>query len=69
MHGGKVIRKGDWKLINTKGSRGFGADRKRDYGIALYNLREDLGEQNNLAPTMPQKVEELRDLIKATLSR
>ena len=69
MHGRKVIRMGDWKLINTGGSRGFGADRKRDYGIALYNLREDLSEQENLARTMPQKVEDLRDLIKATLSR
>ncbi|MEO2013463.1 MAG: sulfatase-like hydrolase/transferase [Fuerstiella sp.] len=60
LHGGKVIRDGDWKLINTKGSRGFGADRKRQYGIELYNLRDDLSEKNNLAKEMPEKVEGLK---------
>ena len=63
LHGGKVIRDGDWKLINTKGSRGFTADRNKKYEVALYNLREDLSEQTNLAKTKPEKVVELREKI------
>ena len=59
LHGGKVIRDGDWKLINTKGSRGFNAER-RQYGIELYNLKEDLSETNNLASKMPEKVESMK---------
>lgn len=68
LHGGKVVRDGDWKLINTKGSRGFGADRKQQYGIELYNLKDDLSEQNNLASKMPQKVDELKSTIRRLLA-
>ena len=60
LHEGKVIRDGDWKLISTKGSRGFDADRKVKYGTELYNLRNDLSEKNNLANEMPEKVKNLQ---------
>jgi arylsulfatase A-like enzyme len=60
LHGGRVIRDGDWKLINTKGSRGFGAEKGRQYGIELYNLSNDLSEKNNLVEEMPDKVESLK---------
>ena len=60
LHDGKVIRAGDWKLIDTKGRRGFNAERGIPYGIELYNLKNDLSETNNLAEQMPQKVEHLR---------
>lgn len=63
LHGGQVIRDGDWKLINTKGSRGFDSDRGVKYGIELYNLKTDLSETNNLADEMPDKVESLRAKI------
>lgn len=63
LHDGKVIRDGDWKLINTKGSRGFSADRKRQYSIALYNLKDDLSEHKNLASQMPEKVASLKAKI------
>ena len=63
LHGGKVIRDGDWKLINTKGSRGFSVDRKRQYPIELFNLKDDLAESNNLATQMPEKVQELKAKI------
>ncbi len=63
LHAGKVIRDGDWKLINTKGSRGFSADRKRQYDIALYNLQDDLSEEKNLAGELPKKVDELKAKI------
>lgn len=44
-----VIRKGDWKLIET-----FDPE-----GLELYNLAEDLGETSNLIATETGKVEEL----------
>lgn len=44
-----AIRKGDWKLIEFFS----------DMHVELYNLKEDIGETNNLAEKMPQKVAEL----------
>jgi arylsulfatase A-like enzyme len=44
-----AVRQGDWKLIE------FFEDGK----IELYNLKDDLGEKNDLAETMPDKAEEL----------
>ncbi|MCA9136823.1 MAG: sulfatase-like hydrolase/transferase, partial [Planctomycetales bacterium] len=44
------LRKGDWKLIEFH----------EDDSIALYNLKDDPGEQNNLAVKMPQLAGELR---------
>jgi len=54
----QAIRAGDWKLVrydlnvdNEKGTSAF----------CLFNLAEDIGEQNNLAEKMPEKVKELQD--------
>jgi len=48
-----TIRKGDWKLIEFyEGNR-----------MELYNLTNDLGEQNNLAENRPEKVKELKTLL------
>jgi arylsulfatase A-like enzyme len=44
-----AIRSGDWKLI----------DFFEDGRLELYNLRDDLGEKNNLAAKMPDKAKEL----------
>jgi arylsulfatase A-like enzyme len=44
-----VIRSGDWKLME------FFEDQR----LELYNLREDIGERNNLAAAQPEKVKEL----------
>jgi len=44
-----AVRRGDFKLIE------FFEDGK----VELYNLKDDLGEKNNLAGTMPDKAEEL----------
>jgi len=49
-----AMRDGYWKLI-----------RLDNYGYALYNLKDDLGEKNNLAAQMPEKVEELRRKLEA----
>ena len=68
LHGGRVIRDGDWKLIATKGNRGFDADRKVKYGTALYNLNKDLSEKKNLADKMPEKVKSLQIQIQRILA-
>lgn len=47
------VRKGDWKLIY------FHIDRK----LELYNLREDIGEENNLAKENPEKLNELAKVL------
>ncbi len=51
-----IIRQGDWKLI------------KFYEGIfELYNLEQDLGETNDLAESLPDKVEELDERLMAAL--
>lgn len=52
------VRRGDWKLI-----RFYGEGENRTPGFALYNLRDDIGESNNLAERMPELVKELDGLI------
>lgn len=49
-----TIRDGDFKLLE------FFEDNR----IELYNLKEDIGETNNLAQEMPEKTKELHDRLK-----
>jgi arylsulfatase A-like enzyme len=46
-----IIRHGDWKLHEYF----------EDGGLELYNLKDDVGEQNNMAPLNPAKTKELHD--------
>jgi arylsulfatase A-like enzyme len=50
---GAAVRLGDFKLIEFF----------EDGSLELYNLREDLSEENNLVQAMPDKVEELLELL------
>jgi arylsulfatase A-like enzyme len=50
----KAIRRGQWKLVDW---RDFTA--KTSSGWELYDLQHDIGEQQNLAATHPQRVAEL----------
>ncbi len=52
------VRKGDWKLIRFYADNADQTDR-----FELYDLRRDIGERNNLAGMMPDKVKELNALI------
>ncbi len=45
-----AIRMGDWVLVEAKGSK----------GKELYNLRTDISQSKDLAPTQPQYVRELQ---------
>ena len=59
-----TVRKGDWKLI-----RFYDTEEGWPDEYELYNLREDLGEQHNLAGSMPEKVRELDALIDGFLAQ
>ena len=65
VNGTFAIRKGPWKLIESKGSGGWsykgGED---DPEIQLYNLEEDPQEKTNLWEQHPEIVEELQGLLK-----
>lgn len=71
INGSFAIRKGDWKLIMCPGSGGWsfprpGKDKEvlaKLPPIQLYNLKEDIAEQNNLQADYPEKVKELKSLL------
>ncbi|MCI0499391.1 MAG: sulfatase-like hydrolase/transferase [Planctomycetales bacterium] len=50
---GAAVRAGDWKLIEFY----------EDNTVELYNLKDDLGEKNNLAKANPKKNKELLDML------
>ncbi|MCM8532015.1 MAG: sulfatase [Lentisphaeraceae bacterium] len=52
---GGVIRVGDYKLV----------ERYEDGRVHLYNLKNDIGEQNDLASSMPERVSEMRKKLHA----
>ena len=51
---GGAVRAGDYKLIEFY----------EDNRVELYNLKEDIGEKNNLADKMPDKAAELHRMLK-----
>ncbi len=54
----------DWKLIRTFH---YGDEGQHQYH--LYNLQEDIGENHNLAATLPEKVKELDQLIENYITK
>jgi arylsulfatase A-like enzyme len=48
-----TIQAGDWKLLQFF----------EDHHLELYNLKEDIGEKNNLAEKMPEKARELLGMM------
>ena len=68
-----AIRHGDWVLVDAKDGyiskvdpnweirHGYPA--KDSHTAELYNLKEDIGQKNNLAAAHPEKLEELRSLL------
>ncbi len=69
---GGAIRDGDYKLIEFFGDY-IDTENDNAYEIGprleLYNLREDIGEQTNLAGTMPEKTAELQSRLEAWRKR
>lgn len=64
-----VVREGDWKLIEYFGDW---YDRQTTYRsghrLELYNLRDDIGEQNNLADSEPQRAQQLHNQLRAWMT-
>ena len=58
----EAVRLGDWKL-HIKKTRGWNTEKQGEFPVSLYNLKDDISEQNNLAMENPEKVEELFKLI------
>jgi arylsulfatase A-like enzyme len=69
INGSFAIRRGDWKLILCPGSGGWSDPKPDSPGIdalppfQLYNLKEDIGERENLVELHPELVEELSTLL------
>ena len=58
-----AFRKGDWALIPPYGgqavNKSVNIELGNDKEYQLYNLKEDLAQQNNLAETNPEKLDEM----------
>lgn len=70
-----AIRVGDWVLIDAKSGQVTKApawyDEMHGYQpnsqpVALFNLREDLGQRHNLAAKHPERVRDMQELLKKT---
>jgi arylsulfatase A-like enzyme len=58
----EAVRLGKWKL-HIKKSIGWDAGEKGVFPVSLYNLHEDVEEQNNVADKYPDIVNQLTELI------
>ncbi len=57
------VHSGDWKLIRI-----FYGGKEGRHRYKLFNLKQDVGEQHNLASQFPQRVKHLDDLIEQHLN-
>jgi arylsulfatase A-like enzyme len=55
--GRQALRKGDWKLVK------YNVNAEPQTPFELYNLKDDPGEENNVAQTHPEILEELKGLM------
>jgi arylsulfatase A-like enzyme len=58
LKGRQAVRKGDWKLVR------YNVFEPENTTTELYNLKTDIGEQNNVAEKYPEVVKELLELMK-----
>ncbi len=58
----EAVRLGDWKLHISK-TAGWNAGKQGSFPVSLYNLKEDIREENNLADQYPEKVAEMTRMI------
>lgn len=62
-----ALRKGDWVLIDCKGSGGWTLPEeevKKGIDIQLYNLREDSAQYRNVAEKYPERVKKMKEELK-----
>jgi arylsulfatase A len=66
-----AVREGDWVLVNVKPAGVEAASKKsgkkesgrRNPHVELYNLKDDIAQENDLAARHPKRVEELQALL------
>ena len=69
------IRQGDWKLCLSAGSGGWSSPREQEAKkkglppMQLFNLKDDRGEQKNLAETNTDQVNVLLELLEKEVSQ
>lgn len=63
-----AVRLGNWKYIPAPGSGGWGTGGDKAQPVQLYDLADDLGETNNLAAAKPEKLAEMRALLKKLIT-
>jgi arylsulfatase A-like enzyme len=68
INGIPAVRSGSWKYIPAPGSGGWGTGGDQSQPVQLYNLADDLGETNNLAAAMPDKVAEMKALLEKLIT-
>jgi len=66
-----AIRHGDWLLVDGKGNRNAAWEKRHGYRdnkmkspVELYNLKTDLAQKHNVAAAHPERVAELKALLK-----
>lgn len=59
LHGKRALRMGDWKLVQN------GLQPGNPGKFELYNLADDLSEQNDLAAKLPDRIASMREEINA----
>jgi arylsulfatase A len=66
-----AIRHGDWLLVDGKGNRNAAWEKRHGYlenkmksPAELYNLKTDLAQKHNVAAAHPERVAELKALLK-----
>jgi arylsulfatase len=59
--GQQAVRMGDWKGVRQNIKR---RNNKDPLKIELYNLREDIGETNDVAAEYPEIVEQIREIMR-----
>lgn len=60
------VRRGNWKYLKANAFfHGYAIDDDREDAEELYNLESDLGERTNLAEKHPERVSELRKLMRS----
>jgi arylsulfatase A-like enzyme len=69
ISGVPALRLGDWKYIAAPGSGGWGKGGDQSQPLQLYNLAEDIGENNNLAAKDTERLAQMQGLLESIIEK
>ncbi|MDG2015108.1 MAG: arylsulfatase [Pirellulaceae bacterium] len=69
MNGLPALRNGDWKYIPGPGSGGWSKNQDQEMPRQLYNLKDDIGETNNLFATESDRVKAMHHQLEQLIVR